>query len=976
MTVTHWADELHLRDEVVQRHGHAYGLQMSLYEAVYQTTDVPYRDAAYWCDITEPTTKLVEFMAEITRHLGSAGGASQLLGGDRLFHLDQGMGGGKSHALVGLWHLTAHREEFFASDIGQQVRAVASQRAGSNVELGEVRTVVLCADNFSPGVARPEFGPAINLHQRFLWSLFGGDRSLYDAHVGGGADKAALKDALVAAGRPVLILLDEVMDYAMALAGPAHRETIPDEQAFLNALTGVVAEATSVVLVTVMIRSDLDEQGYEGAAQEFRSYLAQRLERNGTTVSVNEPQDFGAIIRRRIFARPEADLPIAVLAQRWNKAATSAWREHVFDRMPGARQLGGFEDRLSRSYPFHPDLLDLVEHDWTQHAGFQRVRSTVAVFSATAYWWASEHESGRWAPELIGVGDIPLHEAADKVLSSGVLHGSDRQVVGMRQVAEKDVTSADRSDGQAVLADVRITDGRPWVDVQPQPAVRLATALWLYSVAVRAQGKRGATKAELLAALFVPDERFSFADAEEVFNALTDDEDERGLGTLDVIQGSGGSVPNRYLLATQLNKRMFQRNALNRATPELYYELVWDRVQHLANKGSGFDSVLFVEQPLSDRPNQTLAELFHDVDQRRSNRLVVLDPRRWTLLNGRDSSTRGDIEAALGLGQSRLGFDFAASCVIACVNTQRRDAMAKRAKGAYAWQLAASEVDPELEIRGEMVVEAARSLEQLDSEIRRSFQHYAYLVRTDEGLQTQLVKFEDDGCSSLSGNDVWEDLAAKGDAVRSADGLSGGYLHQLLDLSVRNFTLSEVVEKFWRDPVFPMIPSDSVARKAIFDSLRPDVDNVSWELVTSGGEKLHVAAPEQLALNSSDHYLQLAQDEGADDPPIPSVADSTETTTSAVAKPGPTSLTAPQTPTRYRIHELELRNRSLSDRDAREKLWQLLGLLADAMDPSSGADIQVATLKIELNAAEGSLDEVGTKAEQAGANWDTYEEDF
>jgi len=63
MAVTHWADALLLRPEVVQRHGHAYGLQMSLYEAVYQTTDVPYREPAYWCDITEPTTKLVEFMA-------------------------------------------------------------------------------------------------------------------------------------------------------------------------------------------------------------------------------------------------------------------------------------------------------------------------------------------------------------------------------------------------------------------------------------------------------------------------------------------------------------------------------------------------------------------------------------------------------------------------------------------------------------------------------------------------------------------------------------------------------------------------------------------------------------------------------------------------------------------------------------------------------------------------------------------------
>ncbi len=978
MTVTHWANELHMRDEVVQRHGHAYGLQMSLYEAVYQTSDVPYREAAYWCDITEPTTKLVEFMAEITRHLGSGGGASQLLGGDRLFHLDQGMGGGKSHALVGLWHLATHSEEFFATEIGRQVLAVASQRAGSHVGLGEVRTVVLCADNFSPGVARPEFGPTVNLHQRFLWSLFDGDRSLYEAHVGAGADKAALKDALVAAGRPVLILLDEVMDYAMALAGPAHRETIPDEQAFLNALTGVVAEVSGVVLVTVMIRSDLDEQGYEGAAQDFRSYLAQRLERNGTTVSVNEPQDFGAIIRRRIFARPQGSLPIAALAERWNDAATSAWREHVFDRLPGARQLGGFEERLARSYPFHPDLLDLVEHDWTQHAGFQRVRSTVAVFSASAYWWSTEHEGGRWAPELIGVGDIPLHEAADKVLSSGVLHGLDRQIVGMRQVAEKDVTSADRADGQAVLADIRITDGRPWVDLQPQPSVRLATALWLYSVAVRAQGKSGATKAELLAALFVPDERFGFADAEEVFNALTDDEDERGLGTLDVVQGGGGSVPNRYLLATQLNKRMFQRNALNRATPELYYELVWDRVQHLASKGSGFDAVLFIEQPPTDRPNQTLTELFHDVDQRRSNRLVVLDPRRWTLLNGRDSATRADLEAALGLGPNRLGVDFAASCVVACVNTQRRDAMAKRAKGAYAWQLATSEVDPELEIRSEMLVEATRSLEQLDTEIRRAYQHYAFLVRTDEGLHTELIKFEDDGCSSLSGNDVWEDLAQKGEAVRSADGLAGGYLHQLLDLSMRNYTLGEVVEKFWRDPVFPMIPSDSVARRAIFDALRPDVDDVSWELVTSGGEKLHVATPEQLALNSSEHYLQLAQPDVKGDTSAPTAASPTETTTTTAGVPAPTapSTTSPQTSAHYRVHELELRNRSLSDREAREKLWQLLSLVADVIDPSSGTDVQVATIKIELNAAEGSLDEVGTKAEQAGATWETYDEDF
>jgi hypothetical protein len=980
--VAHWADVLELRPEVVARRGHAEGLQMSLYDAVYQTTDVPYRDASYWCDITEPTTRLTEFLAEIWRQLSGGSVDGQLFsGGDSLFHLDQGMGGGKSHALVGAWHMTHDPAAFFVSDIGARVRGVAEQRSGGPISVDDARTVVLCADRFSPGVARPEFGPATNLHQRFLWSLFGGDRALYDHHVSAGADKAALKDALLAVDRPVLMLLDEIMDYAMALAAPDVRDTLPAEQAFLNALTGVVNEVPGTVMVAVMIRSDLDEQGYEGPAADFRSYLGKRLERNGTTVSVNEPQDFGAIIRRRIFARPSGasngDIAeIAALGQTWADAASSAWKEHVFERLPGARQLSGFAERLRRSYPFHPDLLELVEHDWTQHAGFQRVRSTVEVFAASAFFWASEHAGDRWAPLLIGVGDIPLHAAVDEVLSSGLLHGNERQVVGMRQVAEKDVTSADRADGQAVLADQRLTDGRGWIDVQPQPAVRLATALWMYSVAVRAQGRRGATKAELLAAMYVPDARFTYADADEVFNALTDDEDERGLGALDVIQGGGGGTPARYLVVTQLNKRMFHRGALQRTSPDDSYDLVWERVKHLAAKGSGFDTLIFIERPDPEAPAKPLKEIFGDADQRRSNRLVVLDPRRWTLLNGRDSATRSDVEALLGLNSDEMTVDFAASCVVACVNTQRRDTVVKRARAAYAWRLAASEMDKQLELYAEMTDEATRAIAQLDTEVRRAYQHYVYLVRDDHGLHAEFIKFEDDTRSSLSGNDVWDNMADRGDAVRSVQGLAGSYLHHLLDLSARNYTLAEVVEKFWRDPVFPIVPSDSVARRAVFDALRPDDDGVAWELVSSAGQPLHVATPEQLALNSSDQYVRLAQPGSAEPAAVP--------TTTGGAGTGPVTTTGGRGnsgrsgggPVEYEIHVLTMVNRSLTDRVAREKVFQMLTELADALDPTSGTDIQVATVRIEVNAAKGALDQVGPKATAAGAAWETKPEDF
>ena len=95
-------------------------------------------------------------------------------------------------------------------------------------------------------------------------------------------------------------------------------------------------------------------------------------------------------------------------------------------------------------------------------------------------------------------------------------------------------------------------------------------------------------------------------------------------------------------------------------------------------------------------------------------------------------------------------------------------------------------------------------------------------------------------------------------------------------------------------------------------------------------------------------------------------------------EPGGTQLlgVASDGPKTYLVHEIAVANRSLTDRDAREKLFQLLGELADVIDSTSGADVQVATIRIELNAAAGVLGGAEEKAKQAGAGWSTREEDF
>ncbi len=193
--------------------------------------------------------------------------------------------------------------------------------------------------------------------------------------------------------------------------------------------------------------------------------------------------------------------------------------------------------------------------------------------------------------------------------------------------------------------------------------------------------------------------------------------------------------------------------------------------------------------------------------------------------------------------------------------------------------------------------------------------------------------------------------------------------------------MAEVVEKFWRDPAFPIIPSEMIARRAIFDALRPDDEGVAWELATASGERLHVDSPEQLALNSPDQQLRLVQPEAEADE-APNTAAGAGTTgkgsapTPAAESPVLRGAPVPGAPQRYVVHELELTNRSLADRSSRESLYQLLSELTDVIDPSSGQDVQVATIKVELNAAVGALDSVEAKAEQAGATWREHEEDF
>ena len=234
------------------------------------------------------------------------------------------------------------------------------------------------------------------------------------------------------------------MDYVLQLSDASALESMPGEQAFLNALMDACDDVPSVAFVVVMIRSELDPEGYTPAADNFREYIGRRLSRNGTTIAVTETADFAAIIRRRIFERTKSSPPASSLADGYQKTIQSepAWGEQVLDRLGSGRSTANLAERIENAYPFHPDLMDLVQNEWGKTQGFQRVRSTVAIFALAALHWVRTAELGEWVPPLIGVGDLPIAgvqgagkvpqaRCLDALLNSGLLLGNDRAIQGL-----------------------------------------------------------------------------------------------------------------------------------------------------------------------------------------------------------------------------------------------------------------------------------------------------------------------------------------------------------------------------------------------------------------------------------------------------------------------------------------------------------------------------------------------------------------
>jgi hypothetical protein len=964
-----WWQALDLREEIIDSSGRPGDVQVSLYRVAYeQGANRPrYADASYYGRITEPTTQLVELLARIAIRLG--GGAKQDQG-RALIRLDQGMGGGKSHACIGAWHLATSPQVLAAEDIGRKVFEQAEMALGQPLpkSLNFPHVVVLSCDNMTPGAPDPvQDGQwAYNLYERFLWRLFAGlpdQFERFESFKSHFASKAKIGEAIASLDRPVLIIIDEILNYiGDGLEGRENQSLAAQDMAFLRALVEAVTSVPHVSMIIVMIRSEKDSTTLRGEGEARRADLESYLQRQGVVAtSVNENADFTSILRRRLFAAPvsQQDVDksrsetIAALAPILDQGA---WKSRVFGALNG-NWIRRFAAEVERTFPFHPQLMDLAETEWANLAGFQQVRSTIMIFAATVYALAqrAKRGEGEWVPVLIGPGDLPLSDplVRDAVITSGLIKDLKTQN-NYRSIAQSDIVNLEDSDGTARRLDLDRT-GAPWAKSNPRAAERAATMIYLASiVGARGGSRRGASDPEVKAATMVPDPAYEYAEADSVVRDLVDAE-ARGLATVEIFGGRGGQSA-RYFLSTQQRLPMLIRAMRNTVTDPECYAAIAERTQALL-KPEPFAEARFIPAVTGQSRRGVLVAA--DLDKPRVTRLFVLDPEMFTVGNGTQQATLDAVTAVLGLGPEPVAVRWAPSAVFLIASARGAGQAHGRAAEYAARQkvMAGPEVEADQEMAARAAAELGEARKRLDDAIQRAFQSVLYLTQPDP-MADRSVTLRSLENGTLDGTIIWNELAEAQKTFKSGTFDATALLHNLRDADYQR-PLGEVRDAFWNTPRLSLLPADgSDLRQAIFQAVRED----RLRIVRAGGEP--VVVNDLTGINFNAPTYRLAKPEPAKPvkepgpPDAPGKGQPGRGASQAGGQPPPEGQQPPppggdgdKLSPAEQVFAFSVMKNLVSEPSATDNLAQLFRRLFDLLDRGSVSYLQ-GTLQVQLPAAQ------------------------
>jgi len=328
-------------------------------------------------------------------------------------------GGGKTHALTTLYHLTNNGDAVAGhSGVADLVR----EAGVSSVPKAKVAVFVGNAWDPQPGRETPWIDIARQL---------AGDKGVEAL---GPAAKTtppgtdSIARVFQAAGAPVLLLFDEVLNFLNR-----HRGSAESFYAFIQNLTVATTGTTHGAAVISLPRSQVEMTQWD---QEWQDRISKVVRRVAKDLIANDETEISEVVRRRLFQ----DLG----SEKIRKNVAKAFGDWCFERraqLPPewtavdsaatetkAREF--LQRRFEACYPFHPATLSVFQRKWQALPQYQQTRGTLAMLAQWVSIAAQEGFRKARTEPLITLGSAPLAEPGFRSVVLGQL-GESRLVAAI-----------------------------------------------------------------------------------------------------------------------------------------------------------------------------------------------------------------------------------------------------------------------------------------------------------------------------------------------------------------------------------------------------------------------------------------------------------------------------------------------------------------------------------------------------------------
>ncbi len=444
-----------------------------LEEVAAGRADPIYQDPERFFANTHPARGLQSLLAEaLGRVSGRRPAAAPAI------RLETAFGGGKTHALIALYHLAT----------GTPPKGVERYIDPGLLPAEPVPVAALVGNALDPAVGL-DHG---EVRTRTIWGELAWQLGRYEevreADEEGTAPGSETLRKVLGDG-PALVLIDELARYLEVASGHVvGKSTLADQTtAFLVALLDAAASAERVAVVYTLASSadafaDETEQ-IQRALAESRSVSA----RKEHVITPTEEDEIAAIVRHRLFEA--VDLEAARETAHAYHDALLAELERGSD-LPSNAGTAEYATDIEKDYPFHPELLRALNEKVATIPNFQRTRGALRLLARVVrrLWQTRPADAYLIHPHHVDLSEQGIVNDLTSRLDKPVF----------RQVVEADIANPKAgARAHAALADEELTSAG-----RPPSGTRIATTAFLHSLV---QGvASGILPPELKLAVFTP----------------------------------------------------------------------------------------------------------------------------------------------------------------------------------------------------------------------------------------------------------------------------------------------------------------------------------------------------------------------------------------------------------------------------------------------------------------------------------------